>query len=100
MELVGIIIMDCGVIDELLIKYSAFVKYLNRKNGNTVGHTQLYVDFKKTYDLVRRKVLCNILIEFCIPIQLVMLIKMCINQTYRKAQRGNICVMHFLVRLV
>jgi len=37
----------------------------------------LLIDFKKAYDLVGRKVLYNILIEFCIPMKLVRLIKMC-----------------------
>jgi hypothetical protein len=36
---------------------------------------QLFVDFKKAYDSVRREVLYNILIEFDIPIQLVRLRK-------------------------
>jgi lysozyme family protein len=38
---------------------------------------QLFIDFKKAYDSVRREVLYNILIEFEIPIKLVRLIKMC-----------------------
>jgi hypothetical protein len=36
---------------------------------------QLFVDFKKAYDSVRREALCNILIEFGIPKKLVRLIK-------------------------
>jgi hypothetical protein len=35
---------------------------------------QLFVDFKKIYDSVRRKVLYNILIEFGVPMKLVRLI--------------------------
>jgi hypothetical protein len=42
---------------------------------------QLFIDFKKAYDSVRREVLYNILIEFGIPTKLVRLIKMCINET-------------------
>jgi hypothetical protein len=43
---------------------------------------QLFVDFKKAYDYsVRRKVLHNILIEFGVPMKLVRLIKMCLNET-------------------
>jgi hypothetical protein len=38
---------------------------------------QLFLDFKKAYDSVRREVLCNILIEFRVPMKLVRLIKMC-----------------------
>jgi hypothetical protein len=37
---------------------------------------QLFIDFKKAYDLVRREVLYNILIEFGIPRKLVGLNKM------------------------
>jgi hypothetical protein len=37
---------------------------------------QLFVDFKKTYDSVRREVLYNISIEFGVPMKLVRLLKM------------------------
>jgi hypothetical protein len=47
---------------------------------------QLFIDFKKAYDSVRREVLYNILIEFGIPMKLVRLIKMCLNETYNKVQ--------------
>jgi hypothetical protein len=38
---------------------------------------QLFIDFSKAYDSVRREVLYKILIEFGIPRKLVRLIKMC-----------------------
>jgi sorting nexin-29 len=41
----------------------------------------LFIDFKKAYDSVRREVLYNILIEFGIPMKLVRLIKMCLDET-------------------
>jgi hypothetical protein len=40
---------------------------------------QLFVDFKKAYDSVRREVLYNILIELGVPMKLVRLIRMCLN---------------------
>ena len=43
---------------------------------------QLFIDFKKAYDSVKREDLCNILTEFGIPKKLVRLIKMCLNETY------------------
>jgi len=41
---------------------------------------QLFIDFKKVYDLVRREVLYNILIEFGIPMKLGRLIKIYLNE--------------------
>jgi hypothetical protein len=45
---------------------------------------QLFIDFKKAYDSVRREVLYNIFIEFGVPMKLVKLNKMCLNETYSK----------------
>jgi hypothetical protein len=43
---------------------------------------QVFVDFKKAYHVVRMGVLYNILTDFCTPLKLVRLIKMCLNKTY------------------
>jgi hypothetical protein len=51
---------------------------------------QLFVDFKKAYDSVKREVLYNILLEFGIPKKLVRLIKMCLNETYSKFCVGKL----------
>ena len=50
---------------------------------------QLFIDFKKAYDSVRREVLYNILIEFGVPKKLVRLIKMCLNETYSRVWVGK-----------
>jgi len=50
---------------------------------------QLSIDFKNAYDSVRREVLYNILIEFSIPMKLVRLIKMCLNETYSRILVGK-----------
>jgi hypothetical protein len=50
---------------------------------------QLFVDLKKVYNSVRREVLYNILIEFGVPMKLVRLIKMCLNETYSKVHIGK-----------
>jgi hypothetical protein len=50
---------------------------------------QLFIDFKKAYDSVRREVLYNILIEFEVPMELVRLIKMCLNETHSKVRIGK-----------
>jgi hypothetical protein len=56
------------------------------------------MDFKKAYDSVRREVLCNILIEFDIPMKLVRLIKMCLNETYSRVWVGKLLSDMFPVR--
>jgi hypothetical protein len=43
---------------------------------------QLFVDSEKVYDSLKREVLYNILTEFCINLELVRLIKMCLNKVY------------------
>ena len=47
---------------------------------------QLFIDFKRTCDSVGWVVLNNIGIEFGIPMELVRLIKMCLNETYSRVQ--------------
>jgi hypothetical protein len=51
---------------------------------------ELFIDFKKAYDSVKREVLYNILLEFGIPKKLGRLIKMCLNETYSKVRVGKI----------
>ena len=50
---------------------------------------QLFIDFKKAYDSVKREVLYNILIEFGIPKKLVRLVKMCLSETYSRVRVGQ-----------
>jgi len=50
---------------------------------------QLFIDFKKANDSVRSEVLYSILIEFGIPIKLVRLVKMCLNETYSRVRVGK-----------
>jgi hypothetical protein len=50
---------------------------------------QLFIDFKKANDSVRREVLYKILIEFGIPRKLVRLMKMCLNKTCSKIHTGK-----------
>jgi hypothetical protein len=55
---------------------------------NGIVH-QLFIEFKKAYDSVRREVLYNILIEFGIPRKLVGLNKMCLNEIYSRVRIGK-----------
>jgi len=50
---------------------------------------QLFIDFKKAYDSVRREVLYKILIEFGISRKLVSLIKMSLTETYSRVRAGE-----------
>jgi hypothetical protein len=50
---------------------------------------QLFMDFKKAYDSVKREVLYSILKEFGVPMKLVRLFKICFNETYSKARIGK-----------
>ena len=55
-KLLGIINVDFDAIGQLLIIYSAFVKYWRKWELNEAVH-QLFIDFKESYDSVRREVL-------------------------------------------
>jgi len=50
---------------------------------------QLFIDFKKANDSIRREVLYNILIEFVIPMKLVRLIKLYLTETYSRVRVGR-----------
>jgi hypothetical protein len=54
---------------------------------NGTAH-QLLIDFEKAYESVRSE-LCNILTEFGIPMKLVRLINMCLNEAYIKMRIGK-----------
>jgi hypothetical protein len=85
MKLLGITSVDFDVIGQQLIRSSIPIKILEKKwEYNGTVH-QLFIDFKKAYDSIRREVLYNILIEFRIPRKQVGLIKMCLNETYSES---------------
>jgi negative regulator of genetic competence, sporulation and motility len=58
---------------------------------------QLFIDYKKAHDSVRREILYSILIEFGVPVKLDRLTKMRLNETYSKVL---ICLIHFLFKMV
>ena len=60
----------------------------NKWEYNEAVH-QLFIDFKKANDSVRSEVLYSILIEFGIPIKLVRLVKMCLNEKYSRVRVGK-----------
>jgi hypothetical protein len=69
-----------SIIDKIL----CFRQILKKKwEYNGTVH-QLFIDFKKAYDSVRRVVFYSILIEMGISMKLVRLIKMCLNEMCSK----------------
>jgi hypothetical protein len=59
---------------------------------------QLFIDFKKAYDSVRREVLYKNLKEFGVSIKLVRLINLCLNETYSKVCVGKHLYDNFLIQ--
>jgi hypothetical protein len=59
-----------------------YIRQLLQKKWEYNGTVhQLFIDFKKAYDSIKREVLYNILLEFGMPKKLVRLIEMCLNET-------------------
>jgi sorting nexin-29 len=68
-----------------------YIRQILEKKWEYIGMVhQLFIDFKKAYDSIKREVLYNILLEFGIPKKLVSLIKMCLNETYSKVCIGKL----------
>jgi len=81
-KLLRIINLDFDTTGQLLIIYSAFIKYLKKWEYKEAVHL-LFIDIKKTYDSVRSGFLYNILNEFGIPM------KMCLAETYNRVWVGK-----------
>jgi hypothetical protein len=101
-KLSGITNVDFDIIGQQLIISSVSIRYWRKSGGimNVTVH-QLFVDFKKAYDSVRREVLYSILFEFVIPRKLVGLIKVCLNEMYSTVliDKKKNCVTSFLFRM-
>ena len=63
------------------------IRQINGKYSEAVH--ELFIDFKKAYDSFTREVLYNIHIEFGISMKLVRLIKMSLNENYRRVRVGK-----------
>jgi hypothetical protein len=49
----------------------------------------IFIYFNKAYDSIRREVLYNILIECGVPMKLLRVINMCLNETYSRVRVGK-----------
>ena len=89
-KLLGIINVDSDATGQLLIIRIFCIRQILEKKWeyNQAVH-QLFIDFKKAYDSVRREVLYNILIEFGVPKKLVRLIKMCLTEMCSTVRVGK-----------
>jgi hypothetical protein len=88
-KLLGIINLDLDVIGQRLVRLFYIRQILEKKwECNGTVH-QLFIDFNKAYDSVRREVLYNIVIEFGITRKLVGLIRICLNETYSTLRTGK-----------
>jgi len=59
---------------------------------------QLFIDFKKAYDSIKRENLYSILIRFGIPKTLVQLVKMCLKDPISRVRIGNNMSENFKIR--
>jgi hypothetical protein len=93
MKLLGIIRVGFDITDQLLIRFSVFIRYWRKKWEYKETVHQLFIDFKKSYDSVRREDLYNIHIEFGVPIKLVRLIKICLHETYSNDHTNKLALL-------
>jgi hypothetical protein len=82
--------MDIQVTSYLQIIYYAFVKYVRKWEHNETVE-QISWGFKKYYDSLMKDVLYNSVIEIDINMKLVILTKMCLNETCnRRWKKGDV----------
>jgi len=70
----------------VVLKFSLILFF---PHSNLCHSIYQFIDFKKAHDSVKREVLCTSLIEFSVPMKLVRLIKMYLNETYSTVREGK-----------
>jgi hypothetical protein len=98
MKLLGLIRVGFDVTGQLLIRFFCIHQIPDKKWEYEKTVPQLFVDFKKAYDSVRKEVLYNI--EFGVPMKLVRLIKMCLMKRMVKSLYEKMCLIIFLSKMV
>jgi Reverse transcriptase (RNA-dependent DNA polymerase). len=95
-KLLGIISKEFHATGQLLNIYAVLEK---KWEYNFEAVPRLFTDFKKAYDYsFWRDIWYNILTEVGISMELVRLIKMCLNETYRRVWVGKHLYDMFLVK--
>jgi hypothetical protein len=89
MKLLGIISVGFNITDQVLVRFVCIRQILKTKLKYNETVHQLFINFKTAYDSVRREVLNNILIEFGVPMKLVRLIEVCLNEMYSTFRIGK-----------
>jgi hypothetical protein len=84
-KLLGIINVGFEVTDQLLIRF-LYLSDIGEKMGVLWDTTSAIHKLQEAFDTVRREVLCSIL-EFGVPMKLVRLIEICLNETYSNAHK-------------
>ena len=88
-KIIPLTVAEIKCIIHFLLKKNIYIYILEKKWEYNEAVHQLFIDFKKAYDSVRREVLYNILIEFGVPKKLVRLVKMCLTETYSRVRVGK-----------
>jgi hypothetical protein len=86
-KLLGIISVDFDINTSTADHIFCICQHLKKLEYNEALH-QLFVDFKKFHDSGRTEVLYHIL-ECGIPLKLVTLMKLCLNETYSRVWVGK-----------
>jgi hypothetical protein len=89
MKLLGITSADFDVVNQLLIRFSSFIRYWRKKweyNGIVLP---LFIDLQKVCDSVRREICYDVLTELCTPMKIVRQIMTCLNETYSQMCIAN-----------
>jgi hypothetical protein len=83
------------------ITYKIFCpRKIPEKNGSTMRQYISYSYTSRKSHSVRKEVLYNILIEFGVPMKLIRLIKMYLNETYSKLHIGKHLSDSFLPKMI
>jgi hypothetical protein len=90
MKLLGIIRVDFDITESTNDPFFFCINQILERKWECIETVlELFVDFKKAYDSVRREVFYSIFIEFGVPMELVRLIKISLNETYSIVHIGK-----------